>query len=363
MAISMEFLYGSATGVGSLPHRDVSAALRLVKENLPRGPHWPQLPNIGSDGGFIRQYLSFLIDLNIIALKKGETPFFSNGDEVWPEKEQGFYELYLEMQESEEKESRVLDLFAFPHHEAKGFYSFLEEDWSTAAGEKPDFVKGHITGPLSLGLQVTSADGKAAFYPDNLRDILVKNLVLHGRSQVRALKKTGAPVVIFIDEPALLAYGQSMYASLAAGDIMASLEEIILALREEGAIVGVHCCAGIDWSLLFNLPLDIVSFDAYSYFDSLLVYAEDADSFLKRGGILAWGLVPTAGAAIDTEEISSLEKRFEEGIERLVKKGLSPQRLRKQYMLTPSCGTATLTIEQAEKVYRLTADLKTAISL
>lgn len=360
MSPEKEFLYGSATGIGSMPHQEIHAALQLIKENLLCGPHWPQLPRLGGEEGFARQYLAPLIKLNIMGLKKGEAPFFYDLEEDWPEREQAFYELYLEAQESAENEERIIELFAFPRNGARGFYSFLQEDWCTQA-VKPLFLKGQVSGPLSLGLQATSGDGKASFYHNSLRDILVKSLALHARFQVRALKKFSLPVVIFIDEPALLSFGQSAYASLSAGDISASLEEIILAIREEGGIAGVHCCSGVDWSVLFNLPFDIVNFDAYSYFDSLLVYAEEADSFLKRGGVLAWGLVPTSGTAVEGEEIATLQEKFFNGIERLSKRGVAANLLRKQYMITPSCGTATLSEAQAEEVYRLTSGLRIAL--
>lgn len=359
MSSGKEFLYGSATGIGTMPHEDVAAALKLIKEYMPSGPHWPQLPKLGTEEGFSRQYLAPLINLNILGLKEGEAPFFYNLEEDWPEREQAFYELYLESQESLQSKERVMEFFAFPRNGARGFYAFLEEGRSFQAA-KPLFVKGQVSGPLSIGLQVSSGDGKAAFYDNSLRDILVKNLALHARFQVRALQTFLLPVVIFIDEPALLSFGQSAYASLSAADISASLEEIISAIQEEGGIAGVHSCSGVDWSILFNLPLDVVNFDAYSYFDSLLVYAEEADLFLKRGGILAWGLVPTADI-IKREDITSLQERFINGIERLSKRGVSPERLRKQYLLTPSCGTATLSREQAEKVYRLTAGLQVAL--
>ncbi len=359
MSTGKEFLYGSATGIGSMPHEDVSAALKLIKDNLAQGPHWPQLPKLGGEEGFSRQYLTPLMKLNILGLKKGEAPFFYNMEEDWPEREQEFYQLYLDAQESGESQDRVIKSFAFPRDGARGFYAFLEEDWRSQAGS-PLFVKGQISGPLSLGLQITSGEGKAAFYHDSLRDILVKSLALHARFQVRALKKFPLPVIIFIDEPALLSFGQSTYASLSAEEIAASLEEIIYAVQEEGGIAGVHSCSGVDWSILFNLPFEIVNFDAYAYFDSLLVYAEDVESFLQRGGILAWGLVPTS-EAIEREDILSLQEKFFHGIERLSRRGVSPELLSKQYLITPSCGTATLSQIQAEKVYRLAAGLQIAL--
>ncbi len=360
MATGNEFLYGSATGIGSMPHLEIAGAIQLIRENLPCGPHWPQLPGLGGEEGFARQYLTPLIQLNIVGLKKGEAPFFYDLEEDWPEREQAFYELYLDVLEDPLKKGKLIDSFAFSRRDARGFYAFLEEEWLGKA-VKPLFVKGQISGPLSLGLQIVSGDGKAAFYHHGLRDILVKSLALQAKFQVRALKKFSLPVVIFIDEPALLSFGQSAYTSLAAGDISAGLEEIILAIREEGGIPGVHSCSGVDWSILFALPLEIVNFDAYTYFDSLLVYAQEMDAFLKRGGVLAWGLVPTS-EAIENEEAAGLQERFFGGIERLAKMGVGSDLLRRQYMLTPSCGTATLSLSQAEKVYRLTSGLRAALN-
>ncbi|HHU75769.1 MAG TPA: hypothetical protein GXZ24_02570 [Firmicutes bacterium] len=360
MITGREFLHGSTTGIGSMPHRDVAAALSLIRENMPLGPHWPQLPGLGGEESFARQYLAPLLKLNILGLKKGEAPFFYDLEEDWPEREQAFYELYLDALENEQGEKAAMGFFAFPREAARGFYAFLEGGWSSREGTKPLFVKGQISGPLSLGLQINSADGKAAFYHPGLRDILVKNLALQAKSQVRALKKFSLPVIIFIDEPALLSFGQSAYTALASEDISAALEEIIFAIKEEGAMVGVHSCAGIDWSIPFNLPLDIVNFDAYEYFDSLLVYAEEMDAFLKKGGILAWGLIPTS-EAIEEEETAVLKERFLRGIERLANRGVGADLLKKQYMLTPSCGTGTLAMAQAEKVYRLTSELQAAL--
>jgi hypothetical protein len=159
----------------------------------------------------------------------------------------------------------------------------------------------------------------------------------------------------------LPAYGQSPYISLSREHIIKSLEEIVTAIKKEGAYVGVHCCSGGDWSILFQLPIHLVSFDAYSYFDSMLVYSEELDSFLKKGGCLAWGLVPTS-EDVEVETVASLKEKFWEANKRLSKRGVTPELLARQYLLTPSCGTGTLAAAQSEKIYRITAQLQNKLA-
>jgi methionine synthase II (cobalamin-independent) len=79
------------------------------------------------------------------------------------------------------------------------------------------------------------------------------------------------------------------------------------------------------------------------------------EAFLERGGILAWGIVPTSEEILK-EEAQSLVKRFERGVESLIEEGVDPELL-KRAILTPSCGTASLSIELAERVCHLTAEV------
>ncbi|NMB41141.1 MAG: methionine synthase [Firmicutes bacterium] len=356
----MSIFYGSATGIGSMPHDNPIRALKIIKETLPFGPHWPQLPDRGRQEGFLGQHLSSLISMGLIDPQKGETPFFSDLEKDWPEKAARFYENYFACLDPKKNDDKF-PFLPFPRENASGFYKFLKEKWESLSG-KPSYLKGQLAGPLSFGLQINAGDGKAAFYREDLRDILNKALALIARFQVRSLKKFSIPVVIFIDEPLLLAYGQSPYISLSREHILQSLGEIVEAIRGEGAYVGVHCCSGGDWSLLFQLPVHIVSFDAYNYLDSMLVYSEELNSFLKKGGCLAWGLIPTSDA-IENENAVSLEKKFTNSIERFSRHGVSSKLLLGQYLLTPSCGTGTLTVSQSEKVYRTTFQLQKMLAL
>jgi hypothetical protein len=118
---------------------------------------------------------------------------------------------------------------------------------------------------------------------------------------------------------------------------------------------GIHCCGNTDWSVLLSTNIDILSFDAYGYLGTLSLYPKELKAFLERGGILAWGIVPTSEAIL-REDSQSLVRRFKEGVEVLTKKGIDPS-LFQRTILTPSCGTASLSIPLAERVCQMTAEV------
>ena len=46
------------------------------------------------------------------------------------------------------------------------------------------------------------------------------------------------------------------------------------AIKAAGGMAGVHVCANTDWSLVLDSGADILSFDAYGYFDKLILYRD-----------------------------------------------------------------------------------------
>jgi len=86
------------------------------------------------------------------------------------------------------------------------------------------------------------------------------------------------------------------------------------------------------------------------------MYWREIDLFFKRGGILAWGIVPTS-PAVSTATAPALIEKMESGIEYLASKGIDRQLIRERALITPSCGTGTLTIEESEKAMFLTGEV------
>ncbi len=343
-------LSGLATGIGSMPHQQAAPALSLIYKSLPHIPHWPQLPAAGEDEGFIRQYLSPLIERGLVVEASGRSPYFQTDAEGWLEMLTEFYTDVLA-----DQEDQTIASFAFPLSSAAGFYSFLEHLRCEGTGDAI-YLKGQVTGPVTMGFQITNENMQPAFYNDELRDIIVRSLALQIRWQIRTLAAYGLPVIIFIDDPAIYGYGQSTFVGLSREAIQQSLIPLIEAAKEERALIGVHACAGVDWSLLFELPFDFVNIDIYNYFTSLLVYSSELNNYLARGGSLAWGVVPTS-AEVESESAHSLLERVEGHMLTLEKKGVDGGRLRSQLLFTPGCGTGSLPVDYAEKAYCLLMEI------
>ena len=339
-----------ATGVGSLPQTNGEDALDLIWKSVPLAPHWPQLPRLGAESSFVGQYLNALIKTGVIA--DVENPKFQVEAPDWAERMTVFYTLYLEAIEGDQQ---ALERFGFSSKGGEGFEVFCRnlEHYGTRDAV---ILKGQLSGSLTLGMYITDKSKRSIYYDDTLRDMLVKTIALHAEWQTKRLSQFGLPVLMMIDDPGLYGFGASTYITLKREQLIEELNAIFEGILRQGGIAGVHVCAGMDWTLLFDSKVQVVNFDAYDYMQSMMALAQPLNTFLTRGGILSWGIVPTNPIAWE-ETAQSLKIRLENNIEELVKRGVDESLLRQQSMLTPSCGTGALPKELAEHVYKLLSQL------
>ncbi|HHY39473.1 MAG TPA: hypothetical protein GX507_11215 [Clostridia bacterium] len=349
------------SGVGSLPLTDVKTALKVVFETFPECPHWPQLPKLKEEY-FVTQFLGPLLDLDLLEFSEGKGWGFKDKNPDFVDNMTRFYEWYLESEEPGGNRDAALDRFAMTKKGARGFYAFLEafggdECLSRLLQADPLVVKGQIIGPVSAGFLLHDAEGKASFYRPDLRDILVKCLKKTAQWQVRRLGAvTGKRPMVFVDEAFLSAYGSQMFVSLDRRDIVEALDEMLEGIEAEGGISGVHACTGGEWSILFETRANVVNTDVYGYFTSILGCLDAFNGFLERGGIFAWGVVPTSEAAT-RETVETIVHRLVDYMVALKGKGVNEKRLSKQSIVTPSCGTGTLSEELALRIYELTKEV------
>ena len=109
---------------------------------------------------------------------------------------------------------------------------------------------------------------------------------------------------------------------------------------------------------LIECSIDILSFDAYSFFDKFITCKKLIHPFLERGALIAWGIVPTLEPEhIQNESSDSLVNRWEEQADLLSGGNWTRETLLQQTIITPSCGTGSLSPELAKKVLQLTKEV------
>jgi hypothetical protein len=325
------------TGIGSLPHTDPEEACRLVLETFDM-PFWPQLPKLSFRESMIPQFSEGMPSLRIDEER----------EILWVEKDSDALTKFYETC------SEGLKLAISDSH-AKGFYKFFD----TIKDKHFKYLKGHITGPLTFTLGLKDSDGRLIYFDEELREIALIVLKAKIKWQIEALKRNTEQAVIFIDEPILTALGSSSYIGVDPGEALRLLRETSDAVKGAGGISGIHCCSKADWPLVIKSGVDIISFDAYDYIDTISLYPLEFLGFLRSGGYLAWGIVPTTESII-REDTGSIKRRFDAGLERL-SKFIPKNLLLSQILLTPSCGTGSRSIKEATKVFRTLIELKALI--
>jgi methionine synthase II (cobalamin-independent) len=307
------------TIIGSMPHTDPAAACAQVLKYLKDIPAWPQLPR-----------RSFKENMNA-QFSEGFPGIKLSGDKLYVDRTKDldeplekFYTAYLE---------EDIDKYPTTANYAAGLHAFLG-----SKDLKPPMVKGQITGPLTWGLSITDNEGKAILYDDVLGDAAAKFLRLKAAWQEKQLNRISPHTIIFVDEPYMASFG-SVAVPLSKEKVTSLLEEVFVGIK---GLKGVHCCGNTDWSIILETDLDILSFDAYNHAQSLSLYPKEVKAFLKRNGVIAWGIVPNDGLSLGKENAASLKDRLEEAMLPFTRNGLPFPQLLAQSIVTPSCTLASL---------------------
>ncbi|MGB9594280.1 MAG: methionine synthase [Anaerolineae bacterium] len=317
--------------VGSVPHPDPKQACDLVLRNFPQIPTWPQLPK----RSFLENmYVQYSERFPGVVLE--EERIYVDREQDLDEPLEALYVAYLK---------NDLEHGAISREYAAGLPELVSRPLPGLTA-----VKGQVTGPVSWGLVVVDQNRRPVLYDEILADAIAKHLRLKARWQEKQLQKLSPKVITFIDEPYMSSFG-SAYVSLSREQAIGLMEEVLAGLE---GIKGVHCCGNTDWSLLLATSIHILNLDAYGYAETLALYADDVKAFLNRGGIIAWGIVP-ASEVIYAETPEHLLERLEQAMQMLVAKGIPPDKIVEASLITPSCGTGSLSVETAEKVLATTA--------
>jgi len=334
-----------STAIGSMPFEDAAYAVGVSLKSMD-APIWPQLPRLSLLEQMEIQY-SENIPCATVDFEKSR--MFFQTDEDYSEKFAEFYELYMAAADPEEGNGDFSH-FAISEEYSRGIYAMLEA--LKVKGGKLPWLKVQTTGPCSFALTIVDENKRAIYYNEEFRDVIVKAMAAKSRWQIQTFRPFCENMICFIDEPILSAFGSSTYVSVTRDEVVSVLGEVIEAVHAEGALAGIHCCGNTEWSILIDAGVDIVNFDAFEFGATVAMYSDSVKAHLERGGMLAWGVVPTS-AAIREQTVETLEAKLEEGMGGLAAKGIDKNLIISQAIITPSCGTGSLEVGDAERVFEL----------
>ncbi|MCK4378223.1 MAG: hypothetical protein KAW01_02705, partial [Deltaproteobacteria bacterium] len=174
-----------ATGIGSLPYQQVDEAAEVIMAFLKEAPFWPQLPNRSYLENMYAQYAEQFPGM-VIDVKQKQM-FVDAGSDKFPAQLEAFYDKIIRDE---------VDYFAVSKKFAAGLWEVPNLLHRSSLPIK--IIKGQVTGPISFGLTVTTADKKSIIYDATLADVLVKHLAMKARWQEAYLQK------LFPDQPVMM---------------------------------------------------------------------------------------------------------------------------------------------------------------
>jgi hypothetical protein len=348
MNIKPKFL---PSAIGSLPYENADQGVEFILSTLKDGaPIWPQLPRLGLNEQMEIQY-SEGIPAAVIDRVKGR--MFIDTTIDYSEKFAEFYEIFIAGGDPESGNGDC-SAMAISEEFSKGIYA-MERALKKKGGKLP-WLKVQTTGPCSFALTIVDENKRAIYYNDEFRDVIVKALAMKCRWQIQKFKPYAENIICFIDEPILSAFGSSTYVSVKREDVVSILQEMVNSVHADGGIAGTHCCGNTEWSILVDGGVDIVNLDAFTYGETISMYADSVKKLFARGGMIAWGVVPTS-VEIRNQTVETLAAQLEKVMDLLASKGIDKKTIVEQALITPSCGTGSMQLDDAKKVFEMTAQL------
>lgn len=274
----------STTAMGVMPHKDPKKALQLAF-GLDI-PFWPQLPRATFAEDMFAQLSEGFPGAEIDLQEK--RVIFSNSR---------FYE---QLEEYSYQPHDNLDM-STNGLSSMTYRTFLQMDLSERAA-----IRGQLCGPVNFGFRVTDEEKKPILYDDDVRALLFDFALKKVNAQYKELHKKNDNAFVWVDEPG---FGWVFNSFAGYNELQAQRDYRNFLDGFEGPRA-LHLCLNVHLPYLFGLGLDILSIDAFQFEIMPKAYSADIAAFLKSGGIISWGIVPTESVTLDPETPESLYNRL-----------------------------------------------------
>jgi len=326
---------GAATGIGSMPGTDPVEAAATVVGELPDLPQLPELPSRGLGADIIGRTAALLVDLAIEVVPSGYRVTAKPG---------------VDHRRAVDQMRRDLDAF---------------QEALDRAGTKPSAVKVQVAGPWTLTSRielprmhrVLTDHGALREFTESLGEGIARHVD-------ELARRTGVPVVVQLDEPALPTVlagalstpsGLGTVAAVAEPDARDMLGRVVEAARKaSGQPVIVHCCATRPpVGLIREAGADAIALDATLLDGAPAALADEIGEAWDSGTVFLLGVVPS----VDPPAPLTLAQAAAPALRLVDRLGFPRELLAARALPTPVCGLAGATDAWAKRALTLVREL------
>jgi hypothetical protein len=313
------------TAMGIMPHKDVDKAIELAL-GLDI-PFWPQLPHVSLYEDMYIQTSENFPGISI-DFDKGRLIF----NTARFEEEVNDYFSKMENPET----------YTLTKEYSRVFNRFLSKNLQGYRA-----IRGQITGPVSFGFKVLDENLKPIIYNNEVKMILFDFIQKKVNAQYQELRTKNQNAFVWVDEPGL----GYVFSGLSGYNDQQAKEDYSNFVQGLEGTKGLHLCADVNLPYLLELGVEILSFDAFQIGFMPKEYTGSVAEFIKKGGIVSWGIVPTEFKALEiqtTERLAFILTGYWEVITENT--NLSSDQIAEQALIAPaSCCLIDIAIETAER--------------
>jgi hypothetical protein len=313
------------TAMGIMPHKDMDKALELVL-GLDI-PFWPQLPHVSLyEDMYIQTSQNFPgIEINF---DKGRLAFHT------AKFEESLEDYFTKMEQTE--------TYALTPEYSVVFQKFLSKNLQGYRA-----IRGQITGPVSFGFKILDENLKPIIYNEEVKTILFDFIQKKVNVQYQELKAKNQNAFVWVDEPGL----GYVFSGLSGYNDQQAKEDYFNFVQGLEGPKGLHLCADVNLPYLLELGVEILSFDAFQIGFMPKEYTQSVGEFIKKGGIISWGIVPTELKALEIQtpdKLASILSNYWEVISKNT--DLSLVEIAEQALVAPArCCLVDITIDSSER--------------
>jgi len=227
---------------------------------------------------------------------------------------------------------------------------------------QPQYTIIRLLGPYSFAETIFNVSTASILKEKSYRKYIIQTIGIKAMWFLNKIKSISpnTKLIILFEEQQLYKFGtlKRNNEEITKELIISIFTKLFQKLQKNGALIGVQSFEKCNWQLILESNVNLISFDAYTKASSLNIVSDRLDTFLAKGGIINWAIVPANNEnAIRGLNIDFTNKIFTKAIEDLAAEGVSLDLLYKQSTVSVQAHLANIPILFAEKALMIESQL------